>query len=138
MDMVSYSQLVRTSRQAQQPGCGMPLRFPPIHHSFEPLFSFPILPTATTRWATFTHLPRLKHLIAKQEIAGNTRRARDSIPEDSETIVDTALHGIRGFAEREIETGDIAVCVFVLEGGDYFMLVRQEGERQEVELAGQV
>ena len=83
----------------------------PTHYSLPTL-----LPT---RRPSLTHLPRLQHLITKQQITRNPRRARDSIPQHSERIIYTFLYGIHCVAESEVEACDVAFCVFVLEGRNY-------------------
>lgn len=78
-----------------------------------------LLLSATTRWSRLAHLARLEHLVTEKQVRRNTRRARNAVPQYSETVVDTLLYGIHGLAECEIQTCNVAVCVFVLEGGDY-------------------
>lgn len=95
----------------------------------------PLVPSSTWR-STLAHLSRLQHLITKQQIRRNPRRACDSIPQHAEIVVHAHLHGVHGITELEVQTGDVAFGVFVLKCGDYRKwLAEWIGREQERERA---
>lgn len=85
--------------------------------SFHFSSSLHLLPTSRPARPTLPHLPRLEHLIAQQQITRNARRARDGVAQRAERVVYTALHGVHGLAEDEVQTGVGRFCKGVLEGG---------------------
>jgi hypothetical protein len=67
-------------------------------HALNLFYHPPHLLLSAAGWAGFTHLPSLEHLIAKQEVAGNTSSACDAVPEHSEAVVNTLLDRVHLFS----------------------------------------
>lgn len=81
-----------------------------------------LLAITTPRRPLPPHLPRPKNLIAQKQITRDSGAGRNAVAQHAEGVVDAVLDRIHGFAGEEVEADDVAVCLFVLEAGDWVFL----------------